>query len=184
MIKWDLSEYDQDQLVGLDFEEINSGYIEVADNNGSDSISIPFLWWWPSYSYSASFNFYSYYDSSVQESFDDLRYIQVQLSEDPSESYYLVIPELDENVFSLLDGAEITSEDYEVMYEEGALEQLLNENYKLIALEEEELYIPDMVGYVNQAKPAPEPSSALGVLVFGMAFVGVLIKRGWSKLTR
>lgn len=184
MVRWDLNEYDNDQLVGLDFEVINSGYIEVADNNGSDSISIPFLWWWPSYSYSAGFNYWDSYDLSVQESFDELRYIQVQLSEEPSESYYLVIPELDINAFRPLDGAEINSEDYELMYEEGVLEQLLNENYELIALGEEEIYILDMVEYVNQAKPVPEPSSALGVLVFGMAFIGVLIKRGWSKLTQ
>ena len=201
MIKWGLSEYDYDQLVGRDFETIASGEIEIqaVDNPGSDSISIPFLGWWPSATYGGSPHWWENYDLTVTESLDELRFIQLRLDETPSKSYYLVVPELDIDPFIPISGAQIESDSYDLFYEGGVIDQLLNEYYQLANIVGVELDLPDLVEHVNQPVSAgppgsgefndspvsvPEPSSAFGVLVFGIFFVGVILKRSLFRLAK
>jgi len=185
MAKFNLSEYDHDQLVGLDFETIDSGYLEIPlDNANNNSISIPFLGH-RSYAHpSTSFNYWDQFDLTVRESLDELRFIQLRLNEDPAYSYFLVVPDLNIDPFILLDGASIDLDGYDIVDEEWGFDLLLKAKFQEFDIVEAELEISDMVEDVNQTVAVPEPSSAFGVLVFGVVFLGVFLKRSLSRLAK
>ena len=191
MVDWNLSEWDFDQLAGIDFNFIRSGEIEIqaVDSPDNESISIPFLGYWPRYTYSTRFNFWDQYDLTVQErAEEELRFVNFVLAEDTNESYFLFLPELEIDPFIPLDGAQINLTSAEPFYQDDLDEvftAILKDSYSLTNILEVELDVPDVLPLPQPVPtPVPEPTSVVTFVVFGVALLGGIVKRSIFQLKK
>jgi hypothetical protein len=169
---------------------------------------MPFLWWWPRYTYYSYFSYFWWWDGNqlatggnVEEELNNLRFVKFELDEDQDEFYYLVVPQIGTNPFIDLDGMYLELDTYDPTYEDGLFAEILNSNHQFIGVEDAELDIADLLNWVelaNQqqttaqvdvlplqladAESVPEPSAVSGVLLLGAIFLAAVVKRSFSNL--
>lgn len=159
MPSWFVEESDYQQTSGIEFDYMRSGYLNIqpTDANAGDAVSMPFLWWWPQYTYFSYNSYFWWWDgnqlatggNAAEEELNDLRFVKFELDEDPDEFYYLVIPELKKNPFTDLNGIDLELDGYDPTYEDGLFEEILNGSYEFLGVEDAELGIADLLNWVE-----------------------------------
>ncbi|MDJ1174839.1 hypothetical protein [Roseofilum capinflatum] len=169
-----------------EFFQQSSGYLQIQDtsNPGSETIELPFLWWFSNYSYYYNPWFYwwvpSYNPSLVSNNYWLSNYSFI--SYNPSSNYgvqdfyYLVVPQTATSYFSNPNFQSAELDEFDPTVTLSSWEALLSDNYQITDINETELGICDLADCPTAA-PVPEASSVIGVLAIGFAIIGIAIKR-------
>ncbi|MDB9314748.1 hypothetical protein PN462_16665 [Spirulina sp. CS-785/01] len=187
------------QTAGYQFQSLTSGYLGVQ--NSSTSIYKPFLWWEPSSSSQSPGFFWwendPYFSSEPEnlEELENLDFVKFELSDDPSEFTFLVIPNLEENPFKTKNGDWVLSESYDPSVDISLFDVLLKSDYERCGVDYQDLTVSDlssdggssMVNHSIQtcmndiADPdptdVPESSSILSFCLLGLVLFLVTWKR-------
>jgi hypothetical protein len=167
----------------------NSGYLQIQNtsSSGSETIELPFLWWFSNWSYYYNPYFYWWngqltaYEPPAPDYVDDLRFIKYEFDSayGVDDFYYLIVPKTETDYFSNLDFVTTQLDEFDPTVTLSSWQAILGDDYQATGFTETELGICDLAGCPAETSPTPVPeaSSVMGVLALGVAVVGVAIKR-------
>lgn len=173
----------------------NSGYLQIQNtsSSGSETIELPFLWWFSNWSYYYNPYFYWWngqltaYEPPAPDYVDDLRFIKYEFDSayGVDDFYYLIVPKTETDYLGNLDFVTTQLDEFDPTVTLSAWEAILSENYQIVgdtyeeAITETNLTVHDIAHWNSskEAQSVPEASSVMGVLAIGVAVVGVAIKR-------
>jgi len=172
------------------FFQQNSGYLQIEEssNSGSETIELPFLWWFSNWTYYYNPYFYWWngkltaYEPPAPDYMDDLRFIKYEPSSayGVNDFYYLIVPKTETDYFGNLDFVFTELDEFDPTVTLSAWEAILNDNYQIVGERDEaQLTVHDLANWTSSepSQPVPEASSVMGILAIGVAVVGVAIKR-------
>jgi len=172
-----------------EFFQQSSGYLQIQDTStpAGETIELPFLWWFSSWSYYYNPWFYWWENypelatANTSDVMEGLRFIKYEpdSSYGADDFYYLIVPDTETDYFADLSFSIAELDEFDPTVMLSSWEAILDEDYQATGLTETELGICDLAGCPAETSPTsvPEASSVMGVLAIGVAVVGVAIKR-------